>query len=118
VPTQLVLEVTVLVVNRRVEAELIGKHLALLGTTGDPDDVRTLDLCDLADRRTDRAGGPGDQHGLARLKATHVQQPEIGGHAGNAQNAKVSARRNPLSRADLLYPRAVAHRMLGDTECA
>ena len=88
VPTQLVLEVAVLVVDRRVEAELIGKHLALLGTTGDPNDARALDLCDLADRRTDRAGGPGDQHGLARLQATHVEQPEIGGHAGNARERR------------------------------
>src|SRR5262249_5942598 len=77
--------VLALVVDRRIEPEFIDNIPALRGAASDPDTAATFDLGDLADRCADRAGGGGDDDGVALFWVAHIQQAEIGGHAGHAK---------------------------------
>src|SRR5215469_7402016 len=76
---------SLLLVDRRIEPEFIDDVAALRGAAGDPDRATTFDLGDLADRCADRAGGGGDNDGVALFGVAHIQQAEIGGHAGHAE---------------------------------
>ena len=48
--------VIALVVDRRVEAQIVDEEPALLRAAGDADDATALDLRDLSDDHADRAG--------------------------------------------------------------
>ena len=52
-----------------------------------PIDAAALDLGDLSDQRARRAGGAGDDDGLARDRTADVEKAEIGGHADHAEDA-------------------------------
>jgi hypothetical protein len=105
------LDVLVLVVDRRVEAQLAREVLALLGPARDPDHAAAHDLGDLPDDRADRARGARHHHGLACLRLAHVQQPEVRGHAGHAERAEVDRQGNQ-PRVDLHHALAVGERVL------
>ena len=79
---------TVLVIDRGIEAEFAGQPVALVLAAGDADDMAALDLGDLADDRSDRAGRGRDHDGLAGLRLADIEQPEIGGEAGDAVDAE------------------------------
>ena len=115
---ELVRDVARLVVDGGIEAELVDEHRALLRAPGDADGARALDLGDLADGRADRAGGPGDQHGVAVLGAAHVEQAEVRGHAGHAEDAEVRGQRGPVAGGDLEDAGAVGDRVVLDAERA
>ena len=104
-----ILEVRALVVDRGVETELVDEHVALLGTAGDTDHRRALDLRDLAHGRTDTAGSARDQHRLALAEPSDVEQPEIGGQPSEAQNAEIGGRSETLGDLDLVVVLAVGY---------
>src|SRR4029077_4489403 len=54
-----------LIVDRRIEPEFIDDVATLRGAASDPDRAATFDLGDLADCCADRAGGGGDNDGVA-----------------------------------------------------
>ena len=70
-----------------VKAEFLLDVVALVPAAGDANRPRALDLGDLANRRADRAGGGGNDHGLARLRLADVEQACVGRHAGHAEHA-------------------------------
>jgi len=85
---QLGAQIRGLVVDRRVEAQLVGQPRALLGSARDADHTAALELRDLARGRTDRARRARDDDGVALARLAHVQQPEVRRHAGHAQRAE------------------------------
>ena len=85
-----------LVVDARVEAEVLDDPAALLVGAGDADDAsRILDPRDLARDRADATGRAGHDDGLARLRATDLEQPEVRGDAGRAVDAQHVLGRDP-----------------------
>ena len=106
-----------LVVDRRVEAELLDDVGALLGAARDPDGAAVLQLRELSDDPADRAGGAGDDDGLARDRFADVEQPEVGGHAGHAERAQIHGQRRQR-RVDLLQRGGVRDRILLNAEQA
>ncbi len=84
------------VVQRRVEAEFIPHEGAFLRTAGDADGAGTLDLGDLADRRSHRTAGRRNDHGLARFRLADGEQSDMGGEAGHSQHAKGGGDRRRL----------------------
>ena len=75
----------VVTVDRGVEPELVDQPLALVLAAGDADRARALELRDLADDRAHGAGRRGHDDGLALLRLADVEQPEVRGHAGEAE---------------------------------
>ena len=78
----------VLVVHRSVESEFGCQPVALVAAAGNSDDAAALDLGDLADDRSDRAGGGRHYDSLAGLWFTDLEQSEIGGEPGDAIDAQ------------------------------
>src|SRR5947207_5645708 len=78
----------VLVVHRSVETEFGCQPVAFVAAAGNSDDSAALDLGDLADDRSDRAGGGRHYDSLAGLWFTDLEQSEIGGEPGDAVDAK------------------------------
>jgi hypothetical protein len=70
----LLVEVLALVVNRHVDVERLPQPLTLLLTAGDRDDLGALELAELADKRTSRAGGTRNDERLARLDFADVEE--------------------------------------------
>ena len=68
-------------VNRRIEAKFGDEIAALLGASGDADDAAAMDPSYLTHHPTDRAGGAGNDHGLAGLRFADVEETEVSGHA-------------------------------------
>ena len=68
-----------LVVDARVEAELVDDPRALRRRTGDPDHAGALHLRDLAGDRPDSARGRRHQERLARLRARDAQHTHVRG---------------------------------------
>jgi hypothetical protein len=60
----------------------------LAGAAGDAHHAAALELGQLAHRLAHGAGGARDHHGLAGLRLAHVQQAEVGRHAGHAQHVE------------------------------
>jgi hypothetical protein len=85
-----------LVVDRRVESELLDDVAALVRPTGDTDGAAALDLGDLTDDRADRSGGARHDHRVARLGLSDVQQSEVGGQPGHAERADVDRQRREV----------------------
>ena len=83
-------DVLALVVDRRVEAELLDDEPALLRPACDPDDPATLDLRDLSDQLAHRPRRRGDHHGFTRDRPSDLEQTEIRGHAGHPQDAQIA----------------------------
>ena len=78
-----------LVVDRGIEAELVLHVGALLRAARDADHLaRPLDARDLPHRGAGRAGRGGHHDDLALLQAAHVEQPEVRGQAGDAEEAE------------------------------
>ncbi len=107
-------DVLVLVVDRRVEAELVGKIAALLRAAGDADDMQALDLADLADDLPDAAGGRRDDQRLAFLRLADVQQAEIGRRADEAEDAVADRERQARRQLGLCEVRAVGDDVVGE----
>ena len=84
-----------LVVDRGVEAQVLGEPAALLVGPGDADDAQALDLPDLADERPDRPRRRGHHERLALLRLADLQQPDPGGEADVAEEAQVGERGRP-----------------------
>src|SRR5438445_7658403 len=76
-----------LVVDCPVEPVLLHQRSALLGTARDADHAAALDLRDLPRRRPRRPRGAGDDHRLADLRASDVEEPEVRRDAGRSQRA-------------------------------
>ena len=97
---ELTTHVAVLVVERRVEAALLGA-LHLLRRTGRTDDARrALELRDLPHERTDGTRRARDEDRVARLELGRAQQAAVRGDARHAQHAEVRGRRD-LDAVDL-----------------
>ena len=62
-------------VDAGIEAEFLGHVTAFLWSSGDADDVGTLDPGDLADNRADRTRSCRDHHGLASGGFADLEQP-------------------------------------------
>src|SRR5205085_903620 len=77
-------DVLTLVVDRRVEAEVLDHMSALLRAARDPDDAAAPQLGDLPGHAADRAGGARDYDRLAGLRLADPVQPEVCGHPGHA----------------------------------
>src|SRR4029077_9226983 len=71
-PVELSLEVA-LMIDRRIEAELVGDIAAFFRPTGDADDPRTGPLGELSGDRADRARGGRDDNCLACLGLADVR---------------------------------------------
>src|SRR5262249_4757241 len=82
------LQIVGLVVEARVEPELVDDVPALLRGSGDANRPASFDLRKLADDRTDGPRRGGDDDGFARLRLTDVQQSDVGRHARHAQDAQ------------------------------
>src|SRR5262249_7208488 len=81
-------EVRGLVVDRRVEAELLGQPRALVVRPGETHGTTTANAGELAG---DRASGPGrrrDQHGLTRPRRADVQETEVRRLGGDAETGE------------------------------
>ena len=76
-----------LVVDRSVEAGLVGQPAAFLLPAGDADDAAALDLGDLPGDRAGRARRAGNDDGFACDRPAHVEQAEVGGDAGHPEHA-------------------------------
>src|SRR2546423_2451842 len=95
----------VLVVHRSIESEFGCQPVALVGAAGNSDDAAALDLGDLADDRSDRAGGGRHHDGLASLWFTDLEQSEIGGEPGDAIDAKKMRHRLDLPHFGQMFCR-------------
>src|SRR6185295_747277 len=82
---QPILDDTALVVDAGVEFQLLDDEIAFRAAAGDAHHAAALQARDLADRLPDRAGRARDHHRVARLRLAHLQQTEVGGHAGHAE---------------------------------
>ncbi len=100
-----------LVVDRRVEPELVNDVTALLLASGDPDGAAALDLGDLADDAADGARRARHDDRVALLGLADVQQPEVGGHARHPEGAEVDRQRGEPG-IDLDHPVAGEHGVL------
>ena len=89
-----------LVVDGRVEAELLGQQRALLRPAGDTDDARPIGLGELAGDRADRARRGRDDDRLARLRLADIADPDPGGQPGHPERAHVGARRYAFGDLD------------------
>ena len=76
-----------LVVDRRIEAGLVGQPAAFLRPSRKADDAAAFDPGDLPNDRARRAGRARDDHRFSRDRAAHVEQAEIGGDSGRAEYA-------------------------------
>ena len=81
-------QVRVAVIDAGVKAERLNRETAFLGTAGDADHARALELGDLADERTDRPGRGRHDHRLPGLRLPDVQKSYVGGESGHAQHAE------------------------------
>src|SRR6266849_512031 len=72
------LHVVALVINRRVETEIVHEVSAFFRTPRDPNRSAALDLGDLSRHRAHRTGRARNNHGVARLRFADVEQAEIG----------------------------------------
>jgi hypothetical protein len=87
---------SVVVVERGVEAELARHPVDLLGRTRRTDDLgRTEQPRHLPGGRADSAGGPGDEHRLARLHRRDPGEADVRRHARHAEHAQVCRRGHP-----------------------
>src|SRR5690606_7474699 len=82
-----------LVVDHRVQPDLVLQPADLVVGAGGADHVAALDLGDLGGDRANRAGGGGDEHLLAVLQGADVQQAAVGGEAGHPQGVHVHRQR-------------------------
>ena len=78
-----------LVIDRRIKPELVDDPRAFVGAARDPDHGAVLQLRDLARDAADRAGGTGNEHGLAVGQPADVQQSEVRGQTGHPKRAEV-----------------------------
>ena len=77
------------VVHGRVEAQLLHQPRALLVRAGDAHHpAGFLDPGDLAHHRSRGPGRTRHHDGVARVGLTHVEQPEVRGHAGHPEHAQ------------------------------
>ena len=104
-----------LVIDRRVEAELVDDVTAFFGAAGDPDDAATFDLRDLPDDHADGAGRPRHHDRLAGLGLADVEQAEVGGYSRHAEPADVHRQRDRAC-IDLGELTAVDERVLLDIQ--
>src|SRR6202023_3648413 len=61
-------------IEARVESELVLNEAALLFASGNADNPAALDLCELAERRTDSTRGRSHDNGLSGLGSSDVKQ--------------------------------------------
>ena len=106
-----------LVVDRRVEPELIDEIAAFGGPAGDADRAAALDLCNLADGRADRSGGAGDDGSVAGLGLSDIEEAEICGHARHAERIEKDRQRRDFG-IDLSELGTVERRVFLDPERA
>ena len=71
-----------------VESEGIDRIPAFLRRARHPDDPAPFELRDLADERSDRPGGGGDDHGLPLLGLTEIEKSDIAREARHAKDAE------------------------------
>lgn len=86
-------DVLALVVDGGVEPGGLHHPVAFRLAAGDADRRATARLGDLADHRACRPRRARDQHHIARLGLADLDQPEIGGESGNAEDAERLFRR-------------------------
>ena len=75
------------VIDSGIEAEVFDDIAALLGAPGDADDVAVFDFGDLADDGADGPSCGGDDDCFSGLGLAGVEESEICGHAGHAEDA-------------------------------
>src|SRR5262249_58206427 len=93
-------------IDARIEAQFAGDEAALLSAAGDPDRMASFDLGDLPDHRPDGAGGSRNNDSLPRLRLTHFEKTDIGGHPRHAEDAE-RRRDRRHRRIELAQSRAV-----------
>ena len=81
--------VFVLVVNCRVEAQLVREESAFLGSTCDPDGAATLDLGDLAHMSANRASSARHDDGLALLRRADLYKTAVSGQTRDSQRVQI-----------------------------
>src|SRR6185437_5684836 len=89
-----------LVVDAGVEPQLVLHVGAFPGAAGDPNGAAAGDSGELADDLAHRARGRRHHHRLARPGLAHLEQAEVGGHAGHAEHA-VGVGDRPVRGVDL-----------------
>ena len=94
------------VIESGVEAEFVGEVGDLFIRAGNADDAATFQFRDLSHRGADRSSGAGDNDGFARLGVADIEQAEIGGQSGHAEDAQGCGNRL-VARADFADFRAV-----------
>ncbi len=99
-----------LVVDGRVEPQLVHQPGAFVRPAGDADHLATHQLGDLAHDRTRGPGRAGDHHRVAGLGLAHLDEGQVGRLAGAAQHAQRRGRRHALGNPG--QPGAVQHRDL------
>ncbi|MND51640.1 hypothetical protein D3C80_426320 [compost metagenome] len=105
------MEILGLVVDGAVEAELLHQVAALVRAAGDAHHAAALDPRDLSGNAAHRAGGTGNDHGFPGLWLAHVEQGEVGGHAGHAQGGEVEGQ-GRLVRVHLLEVARLAEEVI------
>ena len=78
-------EILGLVVDRIVGIQFVPHPLAFTCPARDAHDTTALELGDLADDRSDCPRRGGDDHRLAGFGLSHIEQAEVGGEPGDAE---------------------------------
>src|ERR1044072_5406804 len=84
------LQFRALVIDSCVNADLFAEIFILVIAAGDADRAAAFDLRDLANGQAHRARRAGNDHSLALLWLTNVEQTEIGGETWHTEYAKCS----------------------------
>src|SRR5262245_8052240 len=72
-------------IDRPIEAEVLNEKGALLLAARDADDPTPLELADLRDERTGRAGGGGHDDHVAGLGGGEIKKPEVSRQSRDAE---------------------------------
>src|SRR5580700_5634077 len=98
------------VIDGGIEAEVIDDEAALLGASGDADDVAVLNFGDLPDDGADGSGCGGDDDCVSGLGLAGVEEAKVCGHAGHAEDAEIFGQRNHFC-VDFSHSAAVGQRV-------
>ncbi len=86
-----------LVVDAGIKAKFVYDVIALRGAAGNADHTAAFDLGDLTGNRADGAGRAREDHRLARLCLTNLEQAEVGSESGHPEGAEIARKGRELN---------------------
>src|ERR1035441_7960321 len=85
------LNVLVLVIDGRIEAQLVDYIAALGGASGNADHAAAFDLCNLSNYGAHCSGRSRHNYCLALLRLANIEQAEVSGKTRHAEKSNVTA---------------------------